>query len=116
MRLASLLIWTSVVVVSANDRATAHGAIQVESSRAGGSVEVSFFNEEHRRVKLRTTVKRRDGSRTELPSIQIENPQPGARIEGPVLPADSGGGMVIVEAFDADTGERLGKDNAPIGF
>lgn len=116
MRLATLLILTNVAAASVSSSWAPGGGVRIEGSRAGASLQVSLLGEARGRIKVRTTVKRRDGTRSELPSLLVENPSPNTRIEGPVLPGDAGGDTVIVEIFDADTGERLGKGGAPIGF
>lgn len=116
MRLATLLILTNVVATAASSLGANGSEVRIEGSRAGAPLQLSLLGEGRERIKVRTTVKRRDGTRTELPSVLVENPTPNTPIEGPVLPGDSGGDSVIVEFLDADTGERLGKGGAPIGY
>jgi hypothetical protein len=40
----------------------------------------------------------------------------GSTIEGPTIPANAGGGVLIVEILDPDTGKVLSKTGSPIGF
>jgi len=67
-------------------------------------------------VKVKTTVKRRDGSRIDLPTVEVSVSPPSTPIVGPEIPQNCGGGTVIVEIVDAVSGERLAKGNAPVSY
>lgn len=118
MRVATLLIWSSVVSASATDLAAQSKPVRIEASRAGQSVRVELPPDVDGPVKLSTTVTKRDGTKIELPAVVVTPPQPPLSriVEGPVLPPDCGGGKVTIEVNDVDTGELHDKAGAPIGF
>jgi hypothetical protein len=118
MRSSLLLTWTSAAVVWAASLAVPSELIRVERSQAGGPIRFNVDGDGDSARKVRFEVRRRDGSRTSLPSVVIEPPfpPPGGSFEGPTIPADAAGGQLVVELIDPETGQKISKDLVPIGF
>jgi hypothetical protein len=89
--------------------------LKIESASAGQSVRLRVLGDGKGRHNLRGTVKRRDGSRVDLPVIDLTLPLHPPTFEGPRLPPGCAGGTLVLELVDAETGNVVDTGVAPIG-
>lgn len=115
MRAAIWLICCSVALCSAAKPQLAGTTVKIEGSVAGQPVQFRVLGDGDGARKVRTTVKRRDGTRVELPAMVLTLPLQPPRFEGPTIPPGSQGGTLIVELIDPETGEVVDTGVAPIG-
>lgn len=111
----SLILTTVVATWVASSFARAQDVlITIPSSSAGRAGTYEILGSGERRGKIRTSVKKPNGTVVQLPSVPVVIPT--VPVDGPTIPPDAAGGTIIVELVDADTGETLSKCTAPIGY
>jgi hypothetical protein len=118
MRSATCLLWMSAFAAWGVEALSSGGILSIEGARAGQSVRYNLTGERDGSFKVNFTVRKPDGTSTALPPQVVEAPfpTPPSNIEGPTIPGDCGGGVLVVEVFDPDTGQKLHKSAEPIGF
>lgn len=118
MRSAMWLLCSSVVCVSGVEGAPACGGISIEDARANQPARFDLNAEHGGAYEVKLCVEKPDGSRERLPSSCVRLPRPAgsAFFEAARLPADSGGGTLVVEVIELRTGRKVHTGLAPIGF
>ncbi len=94
------------------------GIVAVQKPQAGTPVRFRITGADDLSLDVRFTLERPDGTRERLPSLALKPPHPPGNegFLGPSLPKDSGGSVLIVEVFDATTGQLHDIGGGPVAF
>lgn len=113
------MLFASVCLAWAADPGYLGGVVDLSKPQAGQAIRFNVSGgDDTGNLKVSFTLERPDGSRQTLPPMEITPPlpTPPAMLEGPVLPRDCGGSVLIVEVIEMESGRLYDTGGAPVGF